>query len=97
MQHSPSAETNMFSVVEKFPAMYGNPKVHYLNHNSPPPVPILSHLDSAHDPTSNFLKIHLNSEPAHTGSKHSTYQISCPIFVAPNYQACSEANSVTVS
>ena len=47
-------------LVNKFPAFYGTPKVHYRIHKRSPPVLILSQLDPVHTPTSHFLKINLN-------------------------------------
>ena len=62
MDQSPSREGNMFSVVSKFPATYGIRR-------SITAVTSARHLylylsRSVHDPSSHFLKIHLNSEPA---------------------------------
>ena len=58
--HSPSGEATLFSASQEIPCILWNLKVHYHIHKFPPPVPILNRIDSAHPPTSHFLKIHCN-------------------------------------
>ena len=76
---SPSWKANRFSASQEIPRILWNLEVHCRIYNSPPPVPILSQLDSAHTLTSHFLKIHLNiTLPPTPGSSKRSLSLKFP-------------------
>ena len=60
MEQSHSWKANQFSARQAIPTFYGNRKVHYRIHKCLPPVLTLSQPYPVYNPTSHFLKIHLN-------------------------------------
>jgi len=60
MGQSPSWKANRFSASQVNLHILYNPKVYYRIHKSPPPVPIMSHINQVHVTHSHFLKNHFN-------------------------------------
>jgi len=78
MEQSSSWEANRFSASQEILRNLWNPKVYHIQ-KYPPPVPILSHLDLIHTPTSQLLKIHLNVIlPSMPGSSMWSHSLRLP-------------------
>ena len=93
MQQCSSSEGNRFSASQKIPHILWNPTVHYRIHKCSPPVPILSQIDPVHNPTANFLKMHLNIIlPSTPGcSKWSLslkFSYQNPVYTSPLPHTC---------
>jgi hypothetical protein len=88
MEQSPSSEANRFSASQQIPCILWNPKVHNRIHKCPPPVPLLSQIDSVPASISYFLKIHLNiilrSTPGYSKWSISVrFPYQNPVFSSP--------------
>ena len=67
MEQSPSWEANRFSASQEIPLILGDPKVHYRIHKCPPPVPILSSIQSIPPHPTSWRSILLSSSHLRLG------------------------------
>ena len=79
-QQCPSWEANRFSCTQEIPRILYYQKVHYSIDNSPPPVPIPSHIGPVHASPSHFLNIHYWPQSAEVVSNSVKSQSSSYLF-----------------
>ena len=86
-------EDNRFSASQEITHILWNPRVHYHVYNSPPPFPILNHINPVHAPLSHFLKVHLNIIPL-TMPGSSKWSLSVrfshqnAVYISPRLHTC---------
>ena len=79
IQHSSSCEANRFSASLDIPRILWNPNVYNCIHKCTQPVPILSQINSFHNVSSHFLKIHHNIIlPSAPGSPKWPFSVIVP-------------------
>jgi hypothetical protein len=101
MELSPSGEANRFSASREIPRILWNPKVHYSTRNSPPPVSILSQIETVRACRVHFLthfsiNLHLRQRlpcslfPSSCPTKtlYATSPLPCTCYVLSDLIAC---------
>ena len=79
MQQSPSRNANRNTASLEISQTLWNPNVRYRFQKSPPPFPILSHINPVHASPSDFLQIHFNIILASTSRSPKWFLPSGPV------------------